>query len=92
MPPHPFPKLPHALVDDYAPTGPLYDIVMKASQLREAKNMKALEWRNPQQRNLLMDILRLVRRPSAHPLQCAMLSSAACGAGLCLRQCVVCAQ
>ena len=61
MPPHPFPKLPHNLVDDCTTTGPLYDIVMKASQLRDAKNMKALEWRNPQQRNLLMDILRLVR-------------------------------
>ena len=61
MPPRQFPKLPFSLIDDHAPSGSLYDIIMKAFQLKEAKNMKALEWRNPQQRMVLVGILGTVR-------------------------------
>jgi SWIRM-associated domain at the N-terminal len=61
MPPRQFPKLPFSLIDDHAPHGALYDIIMKAFQLKEAKNMKALEWRNPQQRMVLVGILGTVR-------------------------------
>jgi hypothetical protein len=63
MPPRQFPKLPFQLIDDHAPHGALYDIVMKTYQLKEAKGIKVLDWRNPQQRMLLVSILGTVRRP-----------------------------
>lgn len=61
MPPRQFPKIPFHLVDDHFPSGALYDIIMKCLQLKEAKNMKHLEWTNPQQRMLLVSILSTVR-------------------------------
>jgi SWI/SNF related-matrix-associated actin-dependent regulator of chromatin subfamily C len=61
MPPRQFPKLPFHLIDDHHPFGALYDIMMKCLQLKEARNVKQLEWQNPQQRMLLVSILGNVR-------------------------------
>jgi hypothetical protein len=40
----------------------LYEIIMKCYQLKEAKGLKVLDWRQPQQRMQLLDILGSVRQ------------------------------
>jgi hypothetical protein len=50
LPPRPFPKLPAPLLEDASPSGTLYSIICKTFQMKEAKNIRKLEWRNPQLR------------------------------------------
>lgn len=65
MPPRPFPKLPFSWIDDVRPGGALHDIILKCYQLKESKGMKTLDWRHPQQRMQLVEILENVRSSMA---------------------------
>lgn len=65
MPPRPFPKLAFSWIDDVRPGGALHDIILKCYQLKETKGMKSLDWRHPQQRMQLVEILENVRSSMA---------------------------
>lgn len=69
--PKAFPKLPMHLIDDIRPSGALYEIIMKTFQMKEAKDIKKLEWRSPQLRIQIQGILEAVRNmliKNGHPV------------------------